>query len=59
MKHNSVALLTARNMNSPDVDRILYETPSLKLANSMEQSRSWEGNSHSASKEIPRLLPNL
>jgi hypothetical protein len=26
------------------------------LTNSMEQSLSWEANSHSASQEIPRLL---
>jgi hypothetical protein len=29
------------------------------LTNYMEQSPSWEGNSRSASQEIPRLLWNL
>jgi hypothetical protein len=29
-----------------------------KITNSVEQSPSWEANSHSASQEIPRLLRN-
>jgi hypothetical protein len=32
--------------------------PTNQPTNSMEQSPSWEANSHSTSKEIPRLLRN-
>jgi hypothetical protein len=33
---------------------ILFDLITLKLTNSMEQSPSWEADSHSASQEIPQ-----
>jgi len=37
----------------------VWVTNVVELTNSMEQSTSWEANSHSASQEIPHLLWNL